>query len=124
MAHPLFHAGCVLALLLASGCALNPAPPELSAAQSQGIAAESTSPAEHDSLLALVARLQTGESGSYEGMMVEAGAPFFAASGRICKHITLRGPDSMTGAHSRLACQADHGWFFAADVFTSEARGG
>ena len=119
---PVGLACCLLSLLLlASGCALNPVQPEQSpAAQNQH---DSTVAAGKDAeLLALVAGMQAGESYVFDGMMVESGWTFAAASGRLCKYITLRNPDDQNISSSRLACQDGTSWFFATDIFSSEAR--
>ena len=116
-------AGVLSLFLLVSGCALNQVQTVQTTAQKQAIDTESTTRSGQTGLLALVANMQAGETGNYDGMAVEAGAPFFAASGRICKHITLRDQTRAGMVHTRLACHAEHGWVFAADVFSSEPRG-
>jgi len=110
----------VLLLLLAGGCALTPPQPE-------PLAANQTDSAEAGGqdagLIALVATMQPGETNTFEGLTVESDQAFSAASGRLCKYITLGDLNNPDKVRSRLACQDDHGWFFATDIFSSEARG-
>ena len=112
----------VLLLLLASGCTLSPPQPEQRpTAQNQ---AESAATGGQDAeLIALVATMQPGETSTFEGMSVESGQAFSAASGRLCKYITLGDPNNPDKTRSRLACRDSNGWFFATDIFSSEARG-
>jgi len=119
---PVSLACCLLSLLLlVTGCTLNPVQPEQPpAAQDQ---ADSTVAGGKDAeLIALIAGMQTGESYAIDGMTVESGQAFTAASGRLCKYITLRSMDGTGKARSRLACQDGTNWFFATDIFSSEAR--
>jgi hypothetical protein len=125
------HAGtaalacCALSLLLASGCAL--VPPQTG----QNGTAENHTDSVDDSrpgtgqdaaLIALIAGMQAHETSAIDGMNVESGQPFFAASGRPCKYITLSEQNNPGKTGTRLACQDSGGWFFAPDIFTSAAR--
>lgn len=56
-----------------------------------------------------------------EGAIVSAAAPYHAASGRICRSLTITSADR--SARSRLACRDDAAWFFVPQVFqTDEPR--
>jgi hypothetical protein len=117
---PIKRACCALSLLLlASGCALSPPQPEPPGAETgeQRVT-------EDTGLMAQVASMQPGESRSIDGMTVESGRSFFAASGRLCKYITRSKPNNPGTASTQLACQDEHGWIFAPDIFTSAARSG
>ena len=123
---PVGLACCLFSLLLlASGCTLNPVQPEQPPAvpdQADGTDAGNTAAGKDAELIALVAGMQAGESYVIDGMMVESGWTFAAASGRLCKYITLRNLDDQDISSSRLACLDGTNWFFATDIFSSEAR--
>jgi hypothetical protein len=115
---------CALALLLlASGCVLNPPQPQGTADSKIDQVENGDRHAGQDAgLIAVVASMQAHETSAIDGMRVESGQAFSAASGRLCKYITLSQPDNPGKATTRLACQDNHGWFFAPDIFTSAAR--
>ncbi len=111
-------------LLLVTGCTLNPVQPELAPTtpnQTEGsVTGENTAGKEAD-LITLVAGMQAGEHINFDGKTVESGQYFSAASGRLCKYITLRNLDAPENTRSRLACQDGANWFFAPDIFSSKA---
>ena len=74
-------------------------------------------------LLARIAPLQTGQRDTYNGMTLEAGQSYNAASGRLCKPITLSDTETTDTARTRLACRGSGNWFFAIDIFSSGTRG-
>ena len=64
--------------------------------------------------------MQAGEPIDFHSKTVESGHDFSAASGRLCKYITLRDVDGPDNTYSRLACQDGSNWFFATDIFSSK----
>jgi len=107
---------CVLSLLLlASGCALTP-----QQQVSHSEAHSQTGNEQQTGLIAQVASMRAGETSSYDGVIVKSGQPYNAASGRLCKPITLTDPADTGSARSRLACKDSSGWFLATDIFISE----
>lgn len=102
-------------LLLASGCALTPQQ------QAPGVDAENQTGNEQQAgLTALVASMQAGESSLYDGLIVKSGQSYHAASGRVCKPITLTDPADSGNVHSELACRNSNGWFLVPNIFISE----
>jgi hypothetical protein len=118
---PVSLAYCLL-LLLATGCTLNPVKPDqppTTPNQTNG----TVTAGKDAGLITLVAGMQAGEQINFDGKTVESGQYFSAASGRLCKYITLRNMDAPENTHSRLACQDGTNWFFATDIFSSKAWG-
>jgi hypothetical protein len=112
---------CLL-LLLATGCTLNPVKPDqppTTPNQTNG----TVTAGKDAGLITLVAGMQAGEQINFDGKTVESGQYFSAASGRLCKYITLRNMDVPDNTRSRLACQDGTNWFFATDIFSSKAWG-
>jgi len=78
---------------------------------------EPTSAAEHE-ILKQLETMPVGRPVTVGNLVVVAQAPYFAASGRTCRHlhVTPRGGGS---ASRRLACKDGSSWFFAPDVFVT-----
>jgi hypothetical protein len=114
---------CCLLLLPVTGCTLNPIqpdqPPTTPSQTDSSITGEKTA-GKDAGLITLVAGMQAGEHIDFHGKTVESGQAFSAASGRLCKYITLRNMDAPDNTYSRLACQDGSNWFFATDIFSSK----
>ncbi|MDZ4064623.1 MAG: hypothetical protein U1E22_08170 [Coriobacteriia bacterium] len=68
-------------------------------------------------LLETVERLGSGKEEKVGELVVVADAPYFAASGRLCRSVRIvRGASGAT----RLACKDGSAWFYAPEVFVSE----
>ena len=71
-------------------------------------------------LLRRLPELPAKQPVSINDATVFAGAPYFAASGRTCRALTMQGAGP---ARSRLACREDGDWFFVPAIFRSAAAG-
>lgn len=73
---------------------------------------------EERSLLARAHELPTGEWVSIDGLDVEADRPYYAASGRSCRHLRVR----QSGREAtRLACADGESWVFVPDSLGTSA---
>ncbi len=66
----------------------------------------------------ILVRLETepqADAFSINGSKVRLGAPYFAASGAVCRAVTITAAQSTVS----LACRKDSRWFFAPEVFAS-----
>lgn len=71
-------------------------------------------------LLRRLPELPSQQPVSINDATVLAGAPYFAASGRTCRALTIEGAGP---SRSRLACREDGDWFFVPAIFGSAATG-
>lgn len=65
-------------------------------------------------ILAQADALPAGEKTTVGSLAVVADEPYFAASGRTCRWLTVF--TGKVGGDRRLACKDQRGWFFAPDV--------
>jgi hypothetical protein len=127
---PSRHVLAVLALAgaLATGCA-GPRPGPEHAAVSPPSAVAPGDELERE-LLRRLPELPAEQPVSIDDATVIARAPYFAASGRTCRALTIHAPGGApSGApggapdgasRSRLACREDGDWFFVPQIFRSE----
>lgn len=73
-------------------------------------------------MLRTIEQLPSNAEQKVGGLVVVAGDPYYSASGRTCRRVTLRGQQSGT-PETRLACRLDEGWVFVPDVFGSSLGG-
>jgi hypothetical protein len=71
-------------------------------------------------LLRRLPELPAQQPVSINDATVLAGAPYFAASGRTCRALTIDGAGQ---SRSRVACREDGDWFFVPAIFRSAASG-
>jgi hypothetical protein len=67
-------------------------------------------------LLGHVAALPSGRQQRVAGFVVQADAPYAAASGRTCRTLTIEQAGA-TPARNRVACTDGKRWFFVPNVF-------
>jgi hypothetical protein len=125
---PSLHA-LVLAAALAAGCA----GPRLAGPEHAAVSPPSAvAPGDEleRELLRRLPELPAEQPVSIDDATVIARAPYFAASGRTCRALTIQGPGAASPAaspaalggasRSRLACREDGDWFFVPQIFRSE----
>ena len=125
---PSLHA-LALAAALAIGCAGPRAGPE-HAAVSPPSAVAPGDELERE-LLRRLPELPAEQPVTIHDTTVIARAPYFAASGRTCRALTIAASGAASGAaagqgaegasRARLACREDGAWFFVPQIFRSEA---
>ncbi|HWN71482.1 MAG TPA: DVU3141 family protein [Haliangium sp.] len=113
---PFFHA-LALSAALAVGCAGPRQGPE-HAAVSPPSAVAPGDELERE-LLRRLPELPAEQPVAIHDATVIARAPYFAASGRTCRALTIEASGSPSRA--RLACREDGSWFFVPQIFRSEA---
>lgn len=69
-------------------------------------------------LLETVERLGSGKKEKVGELVVVAEAPYFAASGRLCRSIRIE--QGGKPGRTRLVCKDGSSWFYAPEVFVSE----
>lgn len=62
-----------------------------------------------------------GEPVAFGSQVFVADAPYFAASGRTCRPVTVRGREPDGNVDFRLACEEGDGWVFVPDPFAEAA---
>jgi hypothetical protein len=126
-------AALALAAALAAGCA-GPRPGPEHAAVSPPSAVAPGDELERE-LLRRLPELPAEQPVSIDDATVIARAPYFAASGRTCRALTIHAPGQGSGAasgqaapdasgasRSRLACREDGDWFFVPQIFQTSFR--
>lgn len=103
--------------------------PEWQGASTGGGRVEPTSNTERK-VLAELDQLPPNTPKTVDGVTVVADAPYFSASGRTCRRLTITARGAASGA-SRLVCKdpaatddrsnGNAGWFYAPDVFAPPA---
>jgi hypothetical protein len=73
-------------------------------------------------LLRRLSSLPAEQPVSIDDATVTARAPYYAASGRTCRALTIQsaGQSAGSAARSRLVCREDSEWFFVPEVFRPE----
>jgi hypothetical protein len=95
---------CAAAAVL-GGCMLNPAGVSDPAPEGK-VVGEARPPSPTEQVLMQMSDLPVGEALSLpDGLSATAYAPYFAASGRQCRQVALRGGEAGRG-ESRLACSS------------------
>ncbi|HEB97404.1 MAG TPA: hypothetical protein ENI96_13360 [Sedimenticola thiotaurini] len=68
-------------------------------------------------ILRRLGELESGRTYRIGGLQVVAAAPYYAASGRFCRRVEIRGGGRDAVVRQRLACRRDGTWSFSAVVF-------
>lgn len=113
-------ASAALLAVSAAGCAKRRSPyaPDQQAqvdALDSGGSLEATTATER-LVLSRLGELSPNAPQQVQGVLVTAGVPYSAASGRLCRSVIIsqkRGPE----VARKLACSAGKGWFFVPEVF-------
>src|SRR5690554_1433651 len=101
-----------LLLAILFGCGSTP-PPDPWYPRSVGPSSVPTSEAEAI-ILEQLGTLEGEGTLSHSDVQVIAGAPYFAASERLCRRLIV---ESREGVSEKLACDGTDGWQLSADVF-------
>ena len=78
--------------------------------------AEAASPSELK-VLAVLGELVPGKTRTIGELSVVADAPYYAASGKTCRGVTLTSANPPKHSRTRLACKNGEAWYFAPSVF-------
>ena len=68
-------------------------------------------------ILRRIGELESGRTYRIGGLQVVAAAPYYAASGRFCRRVEIRGGGRDAVVRQRLACRRDGTWSFSTVVF-------
>lgn len=68
-------------------------------------------------LLARLDELPSGEPVAFGGQSFVVDEKYTAASGRVCRSVTVRPVEGAAGIDVKLACREGEGWTFVPDVF-------
>lgn len=73
-------------------------------------------------LLARMGQVPANEPVTFGGQTFVVDEPYFAASGRQCRSVTVRPTPEAERVEVKLACEDDTAWVFVPDVFQERAR--
>ena len=103
------------------GCGGSQPPPDDPAvidSRDTGGTVEPASEAERQ-LLAQLGELPAGRPQRIGPLRAVADAPYYAASGRICRSVTVTQDGAKQKGETRLACSEGKDWFFVPSVFVA-----
>lgn len=114
---------CWLAGVCTAGCGaaqVVPSAQEVKDAEDTGTRLEAQTPTEQ-AVLAQLGQMPAEQPRSFNGVTVTAGTPYYAASGRQCREMTLEAPGG--DVTERVACLEQGVWFFVPDVLAGAPAG-
>jgi hypothetical protein len=73
-------------------------------------------------LLEALGQMPAGTEQKVGSLSVVADRPYHAASGRVCRRVTIASAAPQAESGTRLACSDGKSWFFVPDVFIAPAQ--
>ena len=107
------------AILATAGCGAGTPEPDAQAVRDAADTGGTVEPssAEEQKVLDGLSDLAPGKTHNVGSLRVVADRPYFAASGRTCRRVTMTPGSGKASAATRLACTEGQKWFFVPDVF-------